>query len=90
MDERTHRDDPDLHDEAHPASPGQHDSFERGSDHKPDPPEEHLDPDFARGQRHGEPGEPRRFSEGEEALPDTPEKHVEGSFADGYKRERKD
>jgi hypothetical protein len=69
-----------------PASPEQKDSFEKGSDHKPDPPEENLDPDFARGQRTGEPGEEGRFSEGEEALPDSPEKHVERRFSEGIER----
>ena len=70
----------------HPAKPEQHDSFEKGSDHKPDPPEENLDPDFARGAREGEPGEEGRFSEGAETLPDTPEKHVERRFSEGSER----
>ena len=67
----------------HPAKPEQHDSFEKGSDHKPDPPEENLEPDYARGERAGEPGEEGRFSEGAEELPDTPEKHVERRFSEG-------
>ena len=69
-----------------PASPEQKDSFEKGVDHKPDTPEENLDPDFARGQREGEPGEERRFSEGVERSPDTPEKHVERRFSEGIER----
>jgi hypothetical protein len=70
----------------HPAKPQQKDSFEKGVDHKPDPPEEDLDPDFARGLRHGEPGEEGRFSEGAEELPDTPEKRVERRFSEGVER----
>jgi hypothetical protein len=70
----------------HPAKPKQKDSFEKGLDHKPDPPEEDLEPDFARGQRHGEPGEEGRFSEGEEQLPDSPEKRVERRFSEGIER----
>ena len=70
----------------HPAKPEQHDSFETGSDHKPDPPEENLEPDYARGRRAGEPGEEGRFSEGAEALPDSPEKHVERRFSEGSER----
>jgi hypothetical protein len=70
----------------HPAKPTQEDSFEKGLDHKPDPPEENLEPDFARGEREGEPGEEGRFSEGIEALPDSPEKHVERRFSEGVER----
>lgn len=70
----------------HPAKPEQEDSFEKGVDHKPDPPEEDLKPDFARGAREGEPGEEGRFSEGEEELPDSPEKHVERRFSEGIER----
>lgn len=70
----------------HPAKPQQKDSFEKGVDHKPDPPEEDLAPDFARGLRHGEPDEEGRFSEGAEQLPDTPEKRVERRFSEGVER----
>jgi hypothetical protein len=70
----------------HPAKPKQKDSFEKGVDHKPDPPEEDLEPDFARGVRTGEPGEEGRFSEGAEELPDTPEKRVERRFSEGVER----
>jgi hypothetical protein len=83
MSDPTHSHEQGLEDRTHPATPGQKDSFEKGSDHKPDPPEENLDPDFARGQRTGEPGEEGRFSEGQEALPDSPEKHVERRFSEG-------
>ena len=69
-----------------PASPEQHDSFEKGVDHKPDSPEENLDPDFARGVSKDEPGEARRFSEGAEQTPDSPEKHVERRFSEGSER----
>ena len=72
-----------------PARPEQRDSFEKGLDHKPDPPEENLEPDFARGVREGEPGEQGRFSEGEERTPDTPEKHVERRFSEGIERDPK-
>ena len=72
-----------MNDQKHPAKPKQKDSFEKGHEQKPDPPEENLDPDFARGQRKGEPDEENRFSEGGEALPDSPEKHVERRFSEG-------
>jgi hypothetical protein len=72
--------------EEHPAKPEQKESFEKGLDHKPDSPEEDLEPDYARGLRHGEPGEEGRFSEGEEELPDSPEKHVERRFSEGIER----
>jgi hypothetical protein len=76
------------HDEKHPAQPEQQDSFEKGLDHKPDPPEEDLEPDYARGLREGEPAEEEegRFSEGAEDLPDSPEKHVERRFSEGVER----
>ena len=70
----------------HPAKPQQKDSFEKGIDEKPDPPEEDLEPDFARGVRAGEPGEEGRFSEGIEQEPDSPEKHVERRFSEGVER----
>ena len=70
----------------HPAKPEQNDSFEKGFDHKPDTPEENLEPDYARGARADEPGEEGRFSEGAEALPDSPEKHVERRFSEGSER----
>ena len=72
-----------MEESSHPAKPEQQDSFEKGHDEKPDPPEENLDPDFARGQRKGEPDEENRFSEGGEALPDSPEKDVERRFSEG-------
>ena len=75
-----------MEEESKPASPEQKDSFEKGHDEKPDPPEENLDPDFARGQRHGEPGEEERFSEGQEATGDTPGKEVERRFSEGIER----
>ncbi len=74
----------------HSAKPEQKDSFEKGIDQKPDPPEEELKPDFARGVREGEPGEEGRFSEGEEQLPDSPEKHHEGRFSEGIERNTSD
>jgi hypothetical protein len=70
----------------HPAKPQQQDSFEKGVDRKPDPPEENLEPDYARGLRQGEPDEEGRFSEGAEQLPDTPEKRVERRFSEGVER----
>ena len=70
-----------------PARPEQVDSgFAEGVDRKPDPPEENLEPDFARGQRQGpeEDTERRgRFSTGAEQLPDTPDKQVERRFSEG-------
>ena len=71
----------------HPARPEQVDEgFETGSDHKPDSPEEELEPNFARGIAHEDvPGTEHhgRFSEGQEELPDSPEKEVEGRFSTG-------
>jgi hypothetical protein len=71
----------------HPAQPEQIQSgFEEGSDHKPDTPEENLEPDFARGVRQGPEAELEhkgRFSEGQEELPDSPDKNVERTFAEG-------
>jgi hypothetical protein len=70
----------------HPATPEQQDSFEKGVDHKPDAPDENLEPDFARGVRHGpeiELEDLGRFSEGIEEFPDSPEKRIEGDFATG-------
>ena len=55
-----------------PPSPSRRTASRRGHEHKPDPPEENLDPDFARGQRHGEPGEEGRFSEGQRSCPTRP------------------
>jgi hypothetical protein len=75
-----------MEQDKHPAKPKQKDSFEKGIERKPDPPEEDLEPDFARGLRHGEPGEEGRFSEGEEQLPDSPEKRVERRFSEGIER----
>jgi hypothetical protein len=58
-------------------------------DLKPDPPEEQLEPNYARGislevppgtERHG------RFSEGAEQLPDSPEKEIERRFSEGIER----
>jgi hypothetical protein len=73
----------------HPASPeqtGGDEGFAEGLDHKPDSPEEELEPDFARGIRTGPEPEAevkRRFSEGIEQEPDTPDKTVERRFSEG-------
>jgi hypothetical protein len=71
----------------HPAAPEQKRSgFADGVDQKPDPPEELLEPDFARGVREGPEAELEhkgRFSEGAEELPDTPDKLVERRFSEG-------
>ena len=48
----------------HPAKPEQSESFERGIGDKPDPHEEDLKPDFARGLRKGEPGEEETLQRG--------------------------
>jgi len=72
----------------HPAGPQQPDSgFAEGIDTKPDPPEEELEPDFARGARTGPESDSevhRRFSEGIEEEPaDSPDKTVERRFSEG-------
>jgi hypothetical protein len=73
----------------HPARPeqtGDDDGFAEGLDHKPDSPEEELEPDFARGidREEGPDSERRpRFSEGIEDLPDTPDKTAERRFSEG-------
>jgi hypothetical protein len=68
------------------ATPEQQDSFEKGHEEKPDPPEENLDPDFARGQAAEEPGKQNRYSEGIETSGDTPEKEVQRRFSEGIER----
>jgi hypothetical protein len=66
-----------------PARPEQTDEgYATGVDHKPDTPEEELQPDFARGLAETDPSVRGRFSTGEEQLPDTPDKDREGSFGD--------
>jgi hypothetical protein len=74
----------------HPARPEQvHENFATGIDHKPDPPEEELEPNFARGiSREVPPGTEHhgRFSEGIEELPDSPEKEIERRFSEGIER----
>jgi hypothetical protein len=71
----------------HPAQPDTPGSgFATGVDHKPDTPDENLEPDFARGVRHGPEAELEhkgRFSEGAEQLPETPDKVVERRFSEG-------
>jgi hypothetical protein len=75
-----------MEESSHGAQPEQEDSFEKGHEEKPDPPEENLEPDFARGERKGEPGEEGSFAKGGEKLPDSPEKHVERRFSEGIER----
>jgi hypothetical protein len=74
----------------HPAQPQGPDSgFAEGVDHKPDTPDEELEPDFARGVRTGPEAEVERqgrFSEGIEQEPDTPDKTVERRFSEGVER----
>ena len=74
----------------HPAQPTQKDSgFAEGVDHKPDPSEEELEPDFARGVRTGPEEEAEahgRFSEGIEQRPDSTDKNVERRFSEGVER----
>ena len=74
-----------------PAKPEQVESgFEEGADHKPDTPEENLEPDFARGIRQGPESdleEKGSFAEGQEQLPDDPEKLVERRFSEGIERD---
>ena len=71
----------------HPAAPQQvgH-GFAEGVDHKPDPPEEDLEPNFARGiadESRPESHRVGRFSEGIEEDPDAPENNVERRFSEG-------
>ena len=70
----------------HPARPEQRDSFEKGLDHKPDPPEEDLDPDFAEpvGEFAG-PTEPDA-PVGEFAGGPVPRGSHTGAFAGGEQR----
>jgi hypothetical protein len=74
----------------HPAEPqGPGAGYAEGVDHKPDTPDEELEPDFARGLREGPESELEhqgRFSEGAEELPDTPDKTVERRFSEGVER----
>jgi hypothetical protein len=74
----------------HPARPEQPDEgFATGTDRKPDPPEEELEPNYARGiSREEPPGTERhgRFSKGAEERPDSPEKEVERRFSEGIER----
>jgi hypothetical protein len=90
-DERTARDAAaeNLENE-HPARPEQTDeNFATGVDQKPDPPEEDLEPNFARGISHEVPPGTEhhgRFSEGAETQPDSPEKEVERRFSEGIER----
>jgi hypothetical protein len=80
-------DDERIPEHEHPAAPEQiHSGFEEGADHKPDTPDENLEPDFARGIRQGPEVEVEhrgRFSEGAEELPETPDKVVERRFSEG-------
>jgi hypothetical protein len=71
-----------------PARPEQTDEgYATGADHKPDTPEEELEPDFARGLAETDPHKHGRFSTGEERLPDSPDKDREGSFGDSDERD---
>ena len=74
----------------HPVDPDRDKTrFAEGVDQKPDPPDELLEPDFARGVREGpeiEAERERRFSEGAEELPETPDKTVERRFSEGIER----
>ena len=76
----------------HPARPeqtGDDAGFATGVDQKPDPPEEELEPNFARGIAHEDPPgteQQGRFSEGIEQTPDSPEKEVERRFSEGIER----
>src|SRR4051794_17244411 len=67
----------------HPARPEQTDEgYATGVEHKPDTPEEELEPDFARGVAETDPDTKGRFSTGVEQTPDSPEKEREGRFSD--------
>jgi hypothetical protein len=63
--------------------------FAEGLDHKPDAPEEDLEPDYARGLRTGPEAELEhrgRFSEGIEEDPGDPENEIERRFSEGIER----
>jgi hypothetical protein len=76
-----------IPDHDHPAAPEQQKTgYGEGLDHKPDTPDEHLEPDYARGLREGPEAELEhrgRFSEGAEELPETPDKVIERRFSEG-------
>jgi hypothetical protein len=63
-------------------------NFAQGVDQKPDPPEELLEPNFARGVSEEPPGGDRqgRFSTGEEEAPENPENNVERRFSEGIEQ----
>jgi len=65
------------------AEPDQVDTgFEEGAEHKPDSPEENLEPNYARGLSEEAEGKgPGRYSKGEDAG--TPEDEAEGDFGEG-------
>lgn len=83
------RDDRTRHD--HPARPEQvEEGYETGLDRKPDPPEEDLEPNYARGIAHEDPPGTEhhgRFSESAEELPETPDKTIERRFSEGIERD---
>jgi hypothetical protein len=96
MERHEDRDALDALDEAvedkHPAQPEQgagDTGFAEGLDHKPDMPDEELEPDYARGLRSGPEVEVEhrgRFSEGVEEEPENPENAVERRFSEGVER----
>lgn len=63
-------------------------NFAQGVDQKPDPPEELLEPNFARGVSAEPPGGDRqgRFSTGKEEEPENPENSIERRFSEGIEQ----
>jgi hypothetical protein len=73
----------------HPAGPSQPDEggFEEGFEEKPDSPDEHREPDFARGidEEHSHDRPEGRYSRGIED-PATEEESKEGRFSEGIEQ----
>ena len=63
-------------------------NYAQGVDQKPDPPEELLEPNFARGISAEPPAGDRegRFSTGIEETPEDPENNVERRFSEGIEQ----
>lgn len=74
---------------ARPEQTGDDSGFAEGLDHSPDPPEEELAPNFARGiSREDAPGVQRqpRFSEGNEESPRSRDNNAERRFSEGREK----
>lgn len=69
---------------AAPEQPGT--GFEEGLEQLPESPDEHAEPNFARGAGEGHPEVKPRFSRGEEVEPESPENDEERRFSEGLER----